>query len=303
MLTFLHQNLVSVIGWLVTIIITPIIAALLYPVVAERIRRRADSRVQHLSELKQDLLSPMLDYLRGHMLPILERKLGNVGVEPRVIKNSSPQLIPEPEIYTDAFCFLEAAEPPIDIIRYPEVPTQEDAQVEPPRTGPLYADAKQSHFPLLFSDWEHLLSAFDRYNLACIEYVEKLRAQIAQSAPLPDYHTGLASLPGSPVIHSTRIALVIFYQQLGIPTGQFHLKTEGNVVNLVYSVAQYLVQGSPNDVNQLVARLDQLVQQRSDIEKILAEANRIKTEALNIQRKIEDVLLTRRLPGRCRFLA
>ncbi len=136
--TFVLQNLPLIIGWLVFIGAS----ALLAPFITQRIRRTTEKRDEHLAELKRDVLKPMLNYLSEHVFPILEHRCGNVGVRREFTHKPLTGVMENPIVTVESFCSYEANEPPID----PFVDARGGPAPGGVCGGPLYDDARQHHF-------------------------------------------------------------------------------------------------------------------------------------------------------------
>jgi hypothetical protein len=130
--------------------------------------------VPHLGDLRVEVLWPILEYLDGHILPVLDRRCGNVILLRQRLPAPSATFMEEPAAFAEEFGLGTAAEPPIDVVTYPG----SDTLPEPIHGGALYLDARENHFPDLIRSWEHLIAIFGRYNDACLDYAKHLRADL-----------------------------------------------------------------------------------------------------------------------------
>lgn len=296
MTNWLHQNLPLVVGWLVTFLSSVVTSVVLAPIVSHRLRRSAESRDAHLAELKQKVLGPMLEYLRDHVIPILELKRGNLGIRGWFVRRPAG-VLESPSVYTQDFCVREATEPPIDAYR----DFHEDTLAPPPLDGALLEDASAHHFQALIAKWKGLMSSFDKYNAACVSYAERLKSEIARASPLPKYDPALS---GPPLVHTAPLALIVFYRQLELDTGQFSRAAAGeNVEALAYQASHWFAQGPPDEITKISTRLDDLIAQRETVERLIADANCVREDALKVRGEIDRLLLMRRLSGKCQYLA
>ncbi len=291
-ITFVLQNLPLVIGWLVFISAS----ALLAPFIAQRIRRSTEKRDEHLAELKNNLLNPMLAHLNDYILPILERRRGNVGIDRKFVRRQSAGLLEDPTVYVETICVRDASEPPIDPIMYPA----QDATDIAPWMGALYDDAARHHFQNLCNAWEQLLKVVERYHQSCITYVEALRSEVLQVASLPELDIG-GKQPHW--VAAANFAVVLFYRQLDLYTAPLARVPEGNIERLTYKGAQTLVQGPSAEVTKYIAKADALIARSDMIDALRGEACQIGTRALRVKSELEELLLIRRLRGRCQYLA
>ncbi len=288
---FIRGNLPTVIGWIVAIGVT----ALLNPYISQRLRRASESRDAHLAELKKDLLEPMLRYIHEHVLPILEHRRGNVGVSRKLVTNPSAGVMASPTDYTETFCLRESGQAPIDpALDAPDGEAEWDLSKRP-----LYLDG-QHHFRKLFSEWDALMNELTDYHVSCIGYASELRSEIAKASSLPEFSLarGLQRW-----VSSTNLALVIFYRQFGLERHAFARSPEGQDERLTYKGSYTLAQGPTEELAKVILGLDQLARRRDTLDSLKADAERIKRRALNVMAELERLLLMRKLPGRCKYLA
>ena len=216
---FLLANLVPVVlGLVASVIGAPITNALI---------RRAAAAEHHLSELKRDVLQPMLDHLNARVLPVLETRTGNVGLGWTRHRQASAPITEEPVRHTETFCFAQLSEPPI----HPGDITEDPTPSNPLAGKELYRDACQNHFRTLCQTWEQVLVRWDAYNAACVKYVERLRSELIQTTELPEWHPRITQ---PPQVHAIQLALIVFYRQLGLTTHQFQRNPSGDLEQLAY---------------------------------------------------------------------
>lgn len=293
-LVFLDRNLTFVIGWFVVLMAT----AILNPVISHRLRRTSEKRDEHLVELKQEVLQPILGYLSEHMTPILEHRRGNVGLSRRSVPQSSAGIMQVPTKYVESFRFQEASEPPITS---PYLDRADDIGPVTVSQGPLYHDARRNHFRESLRKWEKLVASFQAYNVSCQEYVEKLRSGIAQATSIPEYHPD--SIVQGRWIDTGRLALFVFYRQLGLMTHQFSRTSHAGFERLSYQNSYTVAEGSTEEINKVQSKLDALIAKRDEFDLLTSRARAVNEDALTVRAEVEQLLFVRRFRGRCRHLA
>ncbi len=295
-MSWLHQHLTLVVGWLVTFLSSVVTSVLLAPLVSHRLRRASESRDAHFAELKENLLEPMLQFVREHILPILDHQRGNVGISRKLLPRPSAGVMEDPTDYTEDFCVRDVAEAPID----PTLDAPDDKVGWVASKGPLYLDASQRHFHKVFKMWGDLTKELAQYHVSCITKAERLRSEIANASSLPEFRLD----PNVPEwVNARSLALVILYRQLGLAHHRFVRPPEGHIERLVYKSSYTLAQGPPGEIARVVSRLDQLMKQTEALDGLKADAARIKSRALMLMTELESLLMMRKLRGKCKYLA
>lgn len=256
--------------------------------------RVAQERAKHLDELKSQVFEPMLAHLTDEVVPILEHRLGNVGIcEARVERPNTSVMESSIEI-KQTFCYQAVSENVASVLQH----TEEGPQLPSFFGSPLFRHTRQ-HFPDLFDAWDLLMREFGDYSAACIRYAEWLRSACAGAIPLPEYE----DIQQRHWTKTFNVALVALYRQLGIWMFPPYRRTESDLEVLEYAGAT-LIRGSAEEVQQCITLLDELIGRRSQVERLVAQAVPVRDRALQVKAKIEDHLHRRRLPRpRCEYIA
>ena len=286
--SFLLTNLVPV--------VLGLIASVIGALITNAFIKRAAAAEHHLSELKRDVLRPMLDHLSARVLPVLEVRRGNVGLGWTKHSQASAPITEESVSHTETFCFAQLSEPPThpgDIA--------EDLTPSNPLAGKeLYRDACQNHFRTLCQTWEEVLAKWDAYNAACVAYAERLRSELVKASELPEWHPRITQPPW---IHAAQLALVVFYRQLELAPQQIKQMPDGDLERLVYKNSVTLAIGPKANISRLTDVLNMQISRRAEIDTLLKDAKSIRDDVLRIKAEIDRLLLKRRLQGACPYLA
>lgn len=140
---------------------------------------------------------------------------------------------------------------------------------------------------------------FAEHNIACIRYADWLRSTCAHAFPLPEYE----GVQQRDFRKASNMALVVFYRQIGIWMFQPNRRANGDLEVLEYGGAM-LIKSSPEEVQRYITLLDELKDQRSRVERLVAQAGPIRAHAVQMKAKIEDNLHRPRLPRPwCEYIA
>jgi hypothetical protein len=273
---FIASNLTLVIGWLVVLAAT----AVLNPVVGQWVRRRAEKREERLTELKRDVLQPMLAYLTDEVIPILEYRLGNIGICEARVPQLTASILESSIAIREVFCYEVVNENVASVLQRIPEELQRPAFFD----SPLYRHARQ-HFSDLFEAWDVLLQEFGNYNAASIHYAEWLRSEFARVVPLPEYEDIQEHRRASPI----RLALVALYRQVGIWTFPLSRRQDQGREVLDYGGAT-LIKGTLDEIPQYIAVLNELIGKRDQVDRLMTQAAPIRDRALQVKVRIEDTL-------------
>lgn len=288
---FIVGNLTLVAGWLVVLTAT----ALLGPYVGHRLRRSSETHDAHLVDLKRVVLLPMLEYLTDSVIPILQRRLGNVGIGLRMIPQPTVGVMNWSAVTEETFCYEEAGGPPLS--HSPDVAV--DERLPALFDSPLYRDAR-IHFRHIFRLLDMLMQDFREHNTACIRYAHRLQSEVAQSVSLPESD---GSLQQHRWMRSNRLALVLFYRQLGLPRTPPFFRRQDQDMHSLEGAGFGMVRGTAEDVDRSIAALDEVAARRDGAKRLIAQADAVGDRALIVRAEIEGSLHGRRLRGRCEYLA
>lgn len=288
---FLSENLSLVIGWIVVLAAT----AFINPYVTHRLHRAEARRGDHLVELKRELLQPMLDYLQSTLLPVLEHRLGNVGIRHSLIPQPTAGLTEMSALTETTLRHYVANEPLIDSYMAGNEGEQETLAF---LDSALCGDARRRHFPGLFRVWDPLMTRVEEYSAACLRYAEELRSEIARSSLLPEFSGDVLK---DRWINPTALAVVLFYRQLGLANLPFYHQTDRDPVVLMYT-NHILAQGTHEEIARCRVALEGLLASRGRLEGLMGQARSIREDGLRAKAALEDHLLRRRLRGRCPYL-
>lgn len=285
---FTLSNLTLVVGWLVVIVATAVLA----PHISQRLRQSSEKRDDHLAELKREVLQPILAYLTDEVIPILEHRLGNVGICEARVPRPGASIMESSIAIREVYCYELVSENVASVLhRLPEE-SQRPAFFD----SPLYRHARQ-HFRDLFEAWDLLLQEFDDYNAASIRHAEWLRSELARAIPLPEYE----DIQQRHWVQTIRLALVVLYRQVGLWAFPPSRMQDHDLQALDYAGAR-LVTGTPDEVQQCTTALDDLIGRRDQLDRLVARAAPIRARALQLKAKFEDHLQRRRLHGGCEYL-
>jgi len=284
----------QVLDWVVRLL-TSLIAGVVGALVAYRWRRGDEKQDGHLTELRADVFGPMLEYLDKYVLPILRHDVGNVDVCIQQVPSTGGLMV-RPD-FEHMICVRMLTEP-LQVYTFgmgavPALPLPPD--------GPLVDDARRHHFADLFRKWDPLIVRFQEYNDECQRYVETLQARIADENGLLPEFTRQSQALGPEWVNAAALAVIVFLRQIGRPLREPTFKRDGAVHLLSYNTLT-MAQAKPMEMVKLEASVNKLIADRSHVQKLLAKANPLATEAAALRVTIDEQRLKRTLPGKCAYL-
>lgn len=284
----------QVIDWVLRLLAL-LVAGVLGAFIAYRWRRGDEKRDSHLAELRADVFGPILAYFDKYMLPILRHEAGNVDVYIRQMPN--PPGLTERPLFEQIICTRMVTEPlqvhTFGMGALPALPSPPD--------GPLVDDARRRHFPDLFRKWDTLVARFLEYSDACLRYVETLRAKIVRENKLLPEFTLQSTTLGPEWVNAAALAVIVFLRQIGLPLRELTFEPRSDPRVWSYGTLT-VAKGTVAKGVALEAHVNKLVDQRDQVQELLAAAKSLAADAAALRATVDDQRLKRRLSGTCPYM-
>lgn len=240
--------------------------------------RKDPARRAHLQAIKEKVFDPLLEQLKIYYMPILNKE--QVGIE------SATEPIWEGKL---------ATERPISSYReYLRVREPDSSALD----ANLYECMKENHFPELAKRWEDFQSAVRGYNKACLAYAKELRRSVVDRATLSSCED-LSNYDQKGWANTRDIAIFILRRQLG---QSIRLDVTDNGTRLRdSSLSRRLAEGSPEEIQQCIAVINDLLPEHQQAETLGEQADELKATAIDLRKELKKFKLSRKLPGDCPY--
>lgn len=276
-------------------LLAPLIVGVLSALLAYRWRRSDEKRDSHLAKLRAEVFGPMLTYLDKYVRPILRHETGNIDICIRQIRN--PTGLTERPFFEQVICVRIVTEP-LQVHTFgmgvvPELP--------PPPDGPLVDDARRRHFRDLFRKWDAVIARFLEYNGTCLRHVETLRTQIVEeNSLLPEFTLQFDGL-GPEWVNAAALAVIVFLRQIGLPLRELTFEPKSDPRVWSYNTLT-VAKGTVAKVVALEAQVKKLVDQRDQVQDLLATAESLAADAAALRATVDEQRLKPGLSGSCPYM-
>ncbi len=249
----------------------------------ERWKITQESRQKHLKEIQEQVFLPILEILKNHWLPVLERKRVNLQIKSET-KYEQNTVTPNPVL--SEYYFLNYEEP---------------TYVKPINQY-LYKDAMDRHYPTILEKYGAFKLIAEEYVKDCLSYAKEIKEQISSKIDLSEYNRLYRR--SSEWIKSCHLAKFIVRKQIVPNDGDLSLKFEEiSDVPLLKSIRdesfeEYGLCKNPEKIRE---ELDEILKKRDKANELICIADKLKIDCLSIRDEIEKLCLTKELIGDCNF--
>lgn len=279
--------------WAVDRLAAPLVVGGLGILLTYWLRRRIELRDAHLSELRGEVLQPMVGYLEEYVLPILRHEVGNIDVCFRLVPNPAGML--ERPMVEHFLCVRPVKEP---LQAYTFGMSAVVAMPGPP-AGRLMDDARRHHFPHLLRKWEAIMARFQEYNEACLRYVETVRTEVVKENGLLREFNLQSDDPQW--VNAIALGVIVFLRQIGLPVRELDFKANGERRVWSYNTLA-VARGTVGQLLPLQANVGGMIARRDGVQQLIGKAKTLEVEVEALRTLTEDQLLKRRLPGKCPYV-
>jgi len=299
--------------WTITAtIITLVLASVtaigvwLGPKWTENTRRRYEARQSHLARLKDGVIRPLLHQLAYYYVPLCTNQKSNI-IGKSVLVNIPNAPLTEFNMDRQTQLRIFSIDDIIEDWQEEEWMRDFDAKTPIRRDNlgvdkDLYEDLRDNHETRLMERWEAFVSKFAEYNELCLKYVENIAKQLVEESQVPDWTAQVFKGGLRRGINAAGLASYVWVRQLDISSDWLRIggkedtfqMTTGNEVTAI---------GTEQEMNNLLALVEKLVAERSNVIELQEIKSRMKIEEItdSMLRELKDFELSNRLKGSCGY--
>jgi len=271
----------SIFKWITSEKIVGIITGIgvfLGPYLAECARRKHRKREEHFIEIKEKVFKPLLCRLINYHLPTIERKKTNVQVSATRKIGKTKTIGKSDTTISSGFEILEG-EDNID--------------------KTLYEDVKQNHYRELSTRLESFEERFMGYSKKCLQIIKDLEVKIISNIKLKDY-TGKKQRS---YMHAGALAIYLFERSflLGRENNYLRVVSGGEEEKLEDWQREYAC-GDVKEIKECYVSIERIFSEGVDTKEVEKYLKGLKEEIDKIINKIRELILSKRLPGNCKFI-
>lgn len=268
-----------------------VLAALLSALFMSWFQDRRRARREHRDAIKNQVLGPLREQLEEFHLPLLRGEFAPVTLEDVTIPLEGSVT----ERSTAWDCTLAPRRTRVrHALPFDPLP-KPGSELNPE----LYDDAKRNHYGDFIRRLEAFKAVVESYSAGWLGHAEDLYKAITIRTQLPLVRWDLVNTDLS-WINAKGLAVFVIERQLGvttqIPSIQFHPPNRFSVEMSGRTMAQA---GTEEQIRRVIAALDELYFQRDKVDNLLRPAESLGLEARAMLTKLNQLLLSSKLPGRC----
>jgi len=256
----------------------------------ERWKFTQEIKQRHLKEIQEQVFQPLLEILKNHWFPILERKRVNLQIEP-IKKYNENIVVPEPVSFEYTLS------------------TYEEPSCLKPLNPHLYKDAIDNHYTQILRKYEAFKLNSDKYIKDCFSLAKEIKIKILKMANLPEYNPFPSkdrNIWEEEWIISGRLAIFVIRRQLVPNDKDLTLKIEENykqpsTLKLIKdtSYEDIALCGNPNEIIEVLIELSN---KNDKTNELVSLAEKLRIDCLDIKEEIEKLCLSPKLIGDCELI-
>jgi len=252
----------------------------------ERWKFTQEIKQRHLKEVKEQVFLPVIEILKNHWLPILERKRVNLQIETEKIYGENTVT---PNLTAIEFILRTYGEPsylnPVNLY--------------------LYKDVTENHYTQILNKYEDFKIDASKYVDKCLSYAKEIRDQILENTNLPEYNP----IPSRKIyeeewIKSSHLAVFIIRKQI-VPND------ENLTLNKESPLSSSLIVIKDDSYNEcalckipekIFAKLDELLNKKDKAYELISLADNLKNDCLSLIKEMEELSFLNELRGSCKYV-
>lgn len=258
---------------------------------------REPIRLNHHSELKKHVLSPLQYSFRTFYLPVCELKCGVICRGPRTIHRVQESVTDSPIDRVEFRLWIRSPEP-----EYQDFPARKESP-SPELMRALEEDARQNHWKDLFKLWHEFSGVFRIHADRCLGVVESLKSELVREIRLAPLMQSV--VPARPWASYEQLAIYIFERRMGIIRNELQITNYGNKDPKGLRVSGFdadLIQPtSIEEARGVLEKVEKLVLARGFETDILSGFEALAPRAVGVQAAIQTAMTKGTLSGSCSF--
>jgi hypothetical protein len=252
----------------------------------DRWKFREENKQKHLSEIKEEVLLPLINILEGRWLPLLERKVINLDIKSIEKYEKDP--------VTSIRVSIEYIFVTWDISIHPNLNLY------------LYKHAMDNHYAQILEEYEAFKLKGDEYIKSCLSYAKEIKEQISQRRGLPKYNP----LPSRKIyeeewIKSGHLARFIVKKQIVPGDEHLGLNFEANSAKPSLTLVrdgtfeECALTSNPAKIKEII---EKILKKRDKAEELISFADKLKINYSNLINEMKDFYYSSELIGDCEFI-
>lgn len=236
----------------------------------DRYSQRYQRAQSHFKDIKQQVIRPLLTALEQEYFPMLRLQKSYIYHGITIYEHESQRMV------LRSLAPINLGAPGVNEV--------------------LFQDVKTNHYPKLVGMWENFSNQVNECNKDCVEYCSSLAEEVANGMSLEPWISEEQTHWHDP----EGLAVYTLKRQLGIERNKLRLKMWENPPRLEDST-RILAQGTESQLNDCVSFIGSIVNDTPRIEPILSRLTKLHTEASHLETELQQVVVSQRLEGSCRY--
>ncbi len=281
--------MVDILGWIIERI-----ADLLPSAIKSRLISKEDRTQKHLSDIKQEVLEPMLRIFDDIYIPVLESKNPIIEYSPRYVQGKE-----------------------IDVRQYSGKHEHELKVVSPERwtiyknlpkiNQNLYLDIKENHYKDFISSYEKFGIDFDGYGNKWLSYAIEIQKTIENELGMPLFDGDITKAsfvePGALASYLIERVMVLNSPPVNISKTTFNSITFDTItVNLRSNGSPMALKGTHEDVQMCVDLVNRLIANEKKYERLYPKQENLLKNAILLRSELDKIIKTYKLLGKCNYV-
>jgi len=273
--------------------IATMIGVFLGPFLAIKYKERQDRKAQHLKEIQDKVLTPIVEMLNRYYIPAVNGRL--VKIDDKV-KQRQDRLISKEE--------FEKVNKELEF----------ELRIDEPYQGALsrfipddkfYSCTREQHFPEFMKRYEEFKQRFDEYNKNCLDAARKIREKIKNQVNLPSFKgTSGGTIP---YICENPLAIFVLKKRVEKNNKNFLQIVQGKDVAILKIMGTIkgrddVAQGSLEQIKECKEKIENIARKKDHAEDLIRQAEALVSDAEALRDAVEELLRQKKLPGRCKYL-
>jgi hypothetical protein len=281
----------------IVIVVAGLVGSVIVASLTESLRSKNEKKDNHLREIKNQVLQPMIQQIEKHYLPILRFRNSNLMVSQVPTKKVAAKLSEQPVNYE---LKVVVWEPGINSgVVSPGDPDEKSGYV---LDEGLLADCRENHFKDLIGSWDSLAREVRKYNETCLELSDRITKEVSSKLKLPI--ATYWDIPGEFV--TPALGFEIYQRMVALGSTQLSQTVQamgyGNVLNVrlgASKVAQLKPDSPPTLMEGVLSEAIEF--HTHEAKGIISLAEGLAPRLENLLKGLLKQFETQKLPGKCDY--
>lgn len=278
--------MVEIIGWIIERI-----ADLLPSALKSRLISKEERTHKHFSDIKKEVLEPMLGVLDDIYIPVLESKNPIIEYSPHYVKG---KVVDVRQYSGKLLHVLKVVSP--DSKRIPNH-TNTFSKIN----QNLYLDIKVNHYKDFISKYEKFRVDFDGYGKKWLSYAFEIQEIILKEMSVSIYE---GDMNKESFIEPEALASYIIEKIMELNISPITIsETPWNYITVnISNGSPMALKGTREDVQRCIDLVNRLIADDKKYEKLHPEQENLLKSAISIRSELDKIIKTYKLPGKCNYV-